>query len=421
MWSVIVTCGASLLLLGGYRLLWRRRYSAKWIDGAFVRVQGRIAGPPGEVVLRRTDSGELLRARGLVLERGGGEQAIDLRSPWLILIGRTARRGETVTVDGVPTTLPRAEALYRDAAVQGALEALRVAPGAWPELPLLGLPTALAALLLVAALALPRFVHVRSDETAYIPPPDPAPPPIELSCPAGTHQAGATYEAQCTDAAGRSQGPAVSYFTDPHVRRLRESGEYEGGRQHGLWLIRYWDGSLAEERHFVRGRRTGCWRSYHPDGRIRRLWCFEDGRSHGTFARWSERGQLVERGVDQAGSKHGLWQTWSEAGVLRSEGRYEADKREGPWRFWNADGGREARGRYRDGRHDGLWTFWHPTGQLAGRGRYRAGVKEGTWNAYYASGRLAAVASYRRGKRVLLTVWREEEWLAAADEEPTQP
>lgn len=414
MLSVIATALPVFILFTGYRLLWRRRYGPKRIDGHFVRVQGRIAGRAGEAVIRRTESGELLRARGFLLEVRGASapQPIDLRSAWLLLVGRTVRRGERVTVDGLPGSQPAEEALYREAAVRPTLEALRVAPGTWPELPLLRLPAAFAALLLVVALLLPRvlpFPPRASHRIAFAPRP-PEPP---LACPARTRKVAGELGLRCEDAAGRAQGPAVAAYGDYDRVRIRETGQYLDGEKHGLWLTLYWDGSLAEEESFARGRRIGCWRSYHESGSVKQIWCFSDGRSHGLFARWSERGQLVERGLYERGRKQGLWQTWSELGNPRSEGHYLRDRRTGAWRLWNEDGGRAADGAYRDGTHDGPWRFWHPTGHLAGRGRYRAGIKEGRWLAFFPSGRLASVAEYTAGKRRSLRVWRESEQLAS--------
>jgi antitoxin component YwqK of YwqJK toxin-antitoxin module len=407
---VIATALPVFLLLTGYRLLWRRRYNPKRIDGHFVRVQGRIAGRPGEVVLRRTESGELLRARGFLLEVRGASapQPIDLRSAWLLLVGRTVRRGERVTVDGLPGSQPTEEALYRQAAVRPVLEALRVSPGTWPEHPLLWLPAAFAALLLVIAVVLPRVVPVpmrASSPIAFAR----TPPQLPLACPAGTRKVSGELEARCVDAAGKAQGPALVAYSDYDRVRIHETGQFLDGEKHGLWLTLYWDGSLAEDESFSRGKRIGCWRSYFETGGAKRIWCFRDGQSHGFYARWIESGQIVELGLHERGRKQGLWQTWSQHGELLSEGHYLRDRRVGTWQLWDHDGGRSARGAYRDGRHDGLWRFWHPTGHLAGRGHYREGIKEGQWLAFYPSGRPAAVAEYAEGKRLSLRIWREEQ------------
>jgi antitoxin component YwqK of YwqJK toxin-antitoxin module len=379
------------------------------VDGTFVRLTGQVAGPPGEIVLRRTEGGEIQR-RSFELELDDrGRQRIDTRSPWLVLVGRAIRQGQRVTVDGVPTLTPRQEALYREAATRPALEALRVAPGAWPELGLLRLPCALAALLLLTALVFPSLVRIQIF-AQHAPAPRELPPPeIRHACPVGTRVAGRDLDRWCETGEGRRHGPAVSYWSPSQIR---SRGEFRDGELHGTWVEHDWAGQPRSHRVFDRGQRVGCWRLW-LGASLQVRECYQADHAEGIFERWSSLGKLVEQGSYHEGHKHGLWKVWSDEGFLLREGSYHAGRRHGPWRFWNQDGGRAALGSYRNGAHDGHWRFWHETGYPAGHGRYRRGEKVGRWTAYYPSGRLAAFATYRPGKRSSILAWREEDWLAA--------
>jgi antitoxin component YwqK of YwqJK toxin-antitoxin module len=408
MLPVVVSNLIVILLLAGYRVLWLGRYGTHNIDGALTRIQGRVVGERHEAVLQRAESGDLFR-RPFEVEAGDGTRCrVDPRSAWLSLVGRTVHGGDIVTVVGTPALLSRPEALYREASQVPGLRALRVAPGAWPELLLLRLASAFSALLFIGALALPPLVGTRPElgGQAWV---EPSPPAPHLPCPPGTHQAGERVEYWCETATGTREGPKVSYWEySLSARQLRETGLYLAGEKDGFWITYDGQGRLQRHATFARGAAVGCRQTWEA-GQPRASECFAGGFLEGPSALWDQGGQLRERGSYRHGEKHGRWEVWSDEGILLREGEYRDGQRHGLWRFWNTDGGRAARGHYHRGEHDGLWRWWHDTQHLAGHGRYRRGVKEGRWEAFYPSGRRAAAARYRRGEPTAAPkVWREE-------------
>ena len=393
MLAPFLTSAVVLVLLGGYRLFWVRRYGRRGVDGSFTRMQGHIAGlpPTPDAAPRRPFELRL---------RGGCLCPIDPRSPWLRLVGPRLREGELVTVDGLPAPLLRSEALYREPSRTQGLLAMRIARGAWPEMRLLILPFLFAALIVLAILV-PALFGLSGEALLERRPPvaeptaAPEPQLPSLACPAGTRAAGESLTRWCETPDAVKHGPWARWELRNGLEAvLVESGELSRGKREGLWLSRsVWAGHLTRRARYRHDAPDGCWEEWDDGGAIRSRSCIKDGRLDGVSAVWE--GGLRERGTYRGGLKHGLWEVWSKQGSLLRQGRYRDGKREGPWRFWNLDGGRAALGRYRQGVVDGLWTWWHETERLAGRGRYVMGRKRGVWRSWHPGGERQALREYR--------------------------
>ena len=381
----IICCTVTIVVLAAYRLFWRQRYGARGVDGSFQRVQGRVSGSRREAVLRPA-GGETERRGFAVQVAGGGTCQVDLSSPFLAVVGGAIRRGDAVTVDGLPSVLAREEALYREPSIAPALEALRVARGTWPELRLLRVALGFALLLLAASLALPWMAWGQRDWILAAPLPQ-----LRIDCPPGARQRGAFPHVWCERPAGIRHGPSLLVH---ECGEPVERGEYRDGAKHGLWLAYGYGGGIERRALYRAGLPAGCW-EWRDWGRRRQ--CFEAGKLEGPSARWDDRGRLRERGSHRAGLKHGRWSEWDEEGVLRKDGEYRDGRRHGPWRFWNQDGGLAAVGRYESGAPHGVWRWWHETRHLAGVGRYARGVKQGRWTAWYPSGMREREVIYRDG------------------------
>ena len=155
MWGwVLLTSGILALAFFIYRLVWLERYRRPTSHEPLVRVRGQVLGAPGTVVYCVGDGGDpiiaqpfhmrddrnrswLVQPRGAVLSIRGYRH----RGGRLI---RGLIAGEMVTIDGLPTTLSNGEQLYRQAGRGPAIEAVRIAGGAWPELRWLRVPMVIA-------------------------------------------------------------------------------------------------------------------------------------------------------------------------------------------------------------------------------------------------------------------------------------
>jgi antitoxin component YwqK of YwqJK toxin-antitoxin module len=395
-----------LLALVGYRWRWLRRYGRSGVDGSFTRLQGTIEAAGGaDVVLSRSGSGELWRRPFALRLASGALCSVDPRSPWLRLVGQKVRCGELCTVDGLIAMRARAEALYRESSQAPALEALRVTPGAWPELRLLRLAAGAALLTLIAALAVPVFVQLpaqapppRTDE----PQPDPGARLPPLDCAADTDATCQWPERWCQRVGAGRHGP---WEMHDHEGNLLARGQYVENKRQGPFVRFGNNGRLMRSSRFLDDREEGCTERWTYEGALESRLCYHEGELDGRAAVW-DRG-LRERGSYRRGRKHGRWEAWSPDGVLLRAGEYRDGQREGPWRFWNEDGGVAARGSYHDGELHGLWRWWHDTGVLAGEGRYGDGEKTGCWRSFYPGGGRQAQIDYRKGEITDEKRWEE--------------
>ena len=131
-----------------------------------------------------------------------------------------------------------------------------------------------------------------------------------------------------------------------------EIGEFEKGLRHGLWEVRWPDGSLRSKGNYEHGRRSGGWEEYSPGGALVEVLQFMDGERHGPWRRWSDDGQLL------------------------GEGDFESNSRAGEWAVYYGDGRIRERGVYRDGLRVGTWEFFDDLGRPTPRtGLYVAGIR----------------------------------------------
>jgi hypothetical protein len=145
-WTMMLFGALSLLALLpfalAYRLLWRSRYRTGSLAN-YIRLRGRV-------VHVEAPADRCQRCRELAFESSGAHTAVsrifvlrdgermvrvdpkDARMP-----GRRGRvsRGDAITVEGIGAALPRrGEQLFRDAATEEGVAAVRIIRGTWPEL-----------------------------------------------------------------------------------------------------------------------------------------------------------------------------------------------------------------------------------------------------------------------------------------------
>ena len=251
---------AALVLLTGYRLLWRARYGPRRGEGP--PLCGRVVGPgaPGTVVCRASSTGEVIGSESFELQEASGQRRLVTTTGFnLCLRARAVAVGDRVTVHALPTTVLRAEAGYRQSALQHAVAALRIRRGAWPELRALDLGLVAAALLFAGSGGVALASHLRAARA-------------DLDCPPRATARGARPPAGDEQWCELSLPAGLVQLHGPFVRwagpgRLAESGQYVYGEREGTWT-RWWpDGKLAERGQYVDGKKRGPWSYWDEAGR----------------------------------------------------------------------------------------------------------------------------------------------------------
>jgi hypothetical protein len=205
-----------------YRLFWRARYGCP-ISSSTTRLRGRVAALRGSLLELRAGETDHL------VELAGAQPA-------------GLRRGDRVTVDGLPALVPVSESLYRFPASRPGLSAVRLVRGTWPRLRFLDL-------LLVLALAgvgysVPKLLNR----------PTPGRPEA-LVCPPGTRHGHADHIEWCE--LEREWKPVGAQDAVKHgpwriwseAGGIRQTGQFEFGRAEGEWTTFDEKGRAVHERY----------------------------------------------------------------------------------------------------------------------------------------------------------------------------
>ena len=158
-WVLLASGGLALAVIID-RLAWPEPYRRPASPEPLVRIQGWISESPGTVVYCVDGGDPIISQAFRVTDRERRTWVVDPTGAVLAIRGyRSGKRhirglvaGEAVTIDGVATTLPTGDGLYRDAGRVQGIEAVRIAGGGWPELRWLRVPLALAVVLCLVSL-----------------------------------------------------------------------------------------------------------------------------------------------------------------------------------------------------------------------------------------------------------------------------
>ncbi len=169
-------------------------------------------------------------------------------------------------------------------------------------------------------------------------------------------------------------GVWVEHF--PGSDRVRVSGAYRDGLQHGSWKVFHDNGQLAED------------------------YGWERGLKQGAELDWTPAGVQICEGQNARGKRIGTW-TWSHPNGARNFAFHydEQARRSGPYEQDDENGQPLARGAYVDDGHQGHWTWWRqPEHEKLERG-YDRGAHHGVETAWFPGGQLAFQRGWHRGAK----------------------
>lgn len=115
---------------------------------------------------------------------------------------------------------------------------------------------------------------------------------------------------------------------------------------------------------------SGIHKEYHDNGKISMETSIMNGKEHGMTVFYYRDGTKKEVRSYFEGAKHGLWVTWNEKGVKTAEARYKMGKKDGYWYIWDDNGQKRYEMFYRDGEKAGTWYMWDEEGNLVNERKY---------------------------------------------------
>lgn len=79
--------------------------------------------------------------------------------------------------------------------------------------------------------------------------------------------------------------------------QLKMEGNYENGKQDGLWNMWFESGKHQCEGNYKNGKQDGLWKFYHENGQLSQELCYKDQEINGYWRKWYENGQLSNEAI----------------------------------------------------------------------------------------------------------------------------
>ena len=193
-----------------------------------------------------------------------------------------------------------------------------------------------------------------------------------------------TWTGECS--AGRAEGEGTLKWVWEDGEKTSEStGSLTDGRKHGQWVLRLWDGNVAEG-PYVNGKEHGQWVLRSESGEVQKG-PYVEGKQQGQWV-WQSPTGAVWEGPLVDGKRHGFWMERDGDGGSRA-GPYVGGKKHGQWLTRLPEGTEEEgvifgdelveEGPYVDGKRHGQWETRWPNGRTLKKGPYVDGIKQGQW------------------------------------------
>ncbi|NVK83195.1 MAG: hypothetical protein HWE21_02675 [Cytophagia bacterium] len=157
-----------------------------------------------------------------------------------------------------------------------------------------------------------------------------------------------------------AEGEVTFKYEDGSVM---SQGEYESGKEHGLWKYWYPSGKLQLEANFDNGTPHGPWNWYFESGSPSSINNYYKGMLHGFNANYHFTGVLSDSGRYVNGRLQGPWAYYTESGRLMVKGSFERDYQQGKWVTFYENGQKSTEGSYLEGDKTGPWNYWAENGQ----------------------------------------------------------
>ena len=77
--------------------------------------------------------------------------------------------------------------------------------------------------------------------------------------------------------------------------KILQSGDFNNGKNHGLWIWFYPNGKRKMEGNFNMGKREGAWLTFNVNGRIISESFYINDQLNGVFSIWDYNGNLVKK------------------------------------------------------------------------------------------------------------------------------
>jgi antitoxin component YwqK of YwqJK toxin-antitoxin module len=155
-------------------------------------------------------------------------------------------------------------------------------------------------------------------------------------------------------------GPYAEWY-DPYKEQKRSLTCFGlNGKEDGLSMEWFPDGSFATEKNYANGVLNGMYRTYYPSGALNEEYTYLKGKRSSIAKTFYEEGRLKSNATYINGKKYGAENDYYPSGVLLQEKFYDGDEWTGVTVYYHKDGDKywEWRGTQEGGKFSGIYAEW---------------------------------------------------------------
>jgi antitoxin component YwqK of YwqJK toxin-antitoxin module len=194
--------------------------------------------------------------------------------------------------------------------------------------------------------------------------------------------------------------------------------------KNGYYVFFFENGQMKKEGNYENGKESGVWRTYNPDGTLARITEF-NGENDYQYTNYYSNGQPKESGHMLDGKLTGTLTTYYTNGVpksiipVNSEQKINGEvtvnfdngienfklnykngkQKDGEQVVYNRSGGIDHKMTIKNEQRDGEYLEYYSNGSLIYKGKYKDGKKDGNWKKYYINGQLEEDFNYTDDKK----------------------
>ena len=126
---------------------------------------------------------------------------------------------------------------------------------------------------------------------------------------------------------------------------------------------------------------------------------YQKGKESGVWTFLYKNGKKSQEGSFSEGNKSGGWNSWYENGIQKSKGKYINGDREGLWKYWYTEGAKEKEINFINGKENGISKGWYPDGKEKYLANYSIGKLNGDFLESDQNGNSISDGKYKNGEK----------------------
>ena len=202
-----------------------------------------------------------------------------------------------------------------------------------------------------------------------------------------TYEAGVLLKSERSSFCGDviSEGLFESKCEDDHVK-----GTVKNNKLEGTWLRLNKNGNMSQRTTFRNGKELNQTRlTYYENGQLKETGNYQDGKQDGLWEFYRENGNIRERVTYRNDLMHGTHETFYDSGEINWKRNYKDGALHGRWESFFKDGKTNILSNWKNGIELNQTRFvYYKNGQLRFKKNWKDGKPDGLWEGFDEEGNL---------------------------------